>query len=809
LINKFTPEKFDKLCEQLLETLPKKSGNEASGATPKGLDKASLKKVLEDLLALIFQASSRQHCYTEMYTELIAKLIDYIAKQDPELDGKACIWGKCQHIFLTTVLKAPDIPADLPEDDQSDRKAKHKHMMVGMVKFGGDLVSHGLVPCDGVMQWIHTLLSEKHQEVYSTDVGLVRSDSEVGEYEKDAEQREVQLEVLCAILASMGSSLSDRTTWSEENRLVIEDVFMQLEQLSMDTERLSLRIRCLIRDILDLRMAQWKEKEGKLKPTMLIERKEAKEDKEEEVEAKQQWLDPQLLSSLASVEHHLEVIEDKDTKLQRLKALIQLYHLIQDKQIVIVANTSNVRKINDLMSESFKDVDFKSLDFNLVEASRKKAIKSFEAGETSILVMASEVSTRKDFECNKPGTVLVNFDFPMTLQLYLYRIFKRTDSSTLVYSFFSPVYDVRHTSSLLLALEGAKQKIPPALSKLKEQMKSESNTGKGKEKGESNKESNKRTPKASDKNRDDDDDKGGKSWKSRRDDDDDDTRTRTEPRSRGDGEGGRTRRSDADKRDDRRDDKRDDRREDRRDDRRDRGDHEGGKPAARRDDRRDDGGKGSHKGDSGKSSSRRDPRPDDGATASFGDEDNDGGPEQSSTSWRSDDRPRTILRRGDDETTRDDDDRQKTTPSNRPRGERTVASPSQGEDSGSRNDRAPWFDSNVTDAPRRNESDAGGRKLPMRVASNSSVSSSVSKDVSFRRRQDSTSDASLTSSANMRKDPSKTSDRDGRSGGGTPEARGSHPEQSQQGQRPRVSQGGDRRSGGNDFSRREQAAWPP
>jgi len=40
--------------------------------------------------------------------------------------------------------------------------------------------------------------------------------------EKDVEKREIQLEVLCAILASMGSSLSDPTVWSEENRLVIE-----------------------------------------------------------------------------------------------------------------------------------------------------------------------------------------------------------------------------------------------------------------------------------------------------------------------------------------------------------------------------------------------------------------------------------------------------------------------------------------------------------------------------------------------------------------------------------------------------------
>ena len=55
------------------------------------------------------------------------------------------------------------------------------------------------------------------------------------------------------------------------------------------------------------------------------------------------WMDAQLLASLEVVDHHLvswqstslcdveEVIEDRDAKLQRLKALIQVYHLIQER----------------------------------------------------------------------------------------------------------------------------------------------------------------------------------------------------------------------------------------------------------------------------------------------------------------------------------------------------------------------------------------------------------------------------------------------------------------------------------------------
>ena len=50
----------------------------------------------------------------------------------------------------------------------------------------------------------------------------------------------------CSGLQGMGSSLSDPTVWNEDNRMVIENVFEQLETLAIDAEHLSLRIRCLI-----------------------------------------------------------------------------------------------------------------------------------------------------------------------------------------------------------------------------------------------------------------------------------------------------------------------------------------------------------------------------------------------------------------------------------------------------------------------------------------------------------------------------------------------------------------------------------
>jgi len=531
IINKFTPEKFEKLCEQLLATLPKQGANTAEKTT---CCDDEFSKILEDLLSMIFDACSRQHQYTEMYADLCQKLLDHVAKQRPNLDGRACVWGRCQHIFHNSVLKPPEIPADLPEDEYMDRKAKIKEKMVGMVKFGGDLVGRGLVPAEGVMAWIHTLLSEKARQDSEETPQQIEAD------EKDVEQREVQLEVLCAILASMGSSLSDPTVWNEENRLVIENVFGQLERLAMDAKHLSLRIRCLIRDVLDLRLAEWKEKAGKLKPTALQRQRSPEEKRAETTNLRSEapefvpgaegkpwtsdrllegkpWMDAQLLAALQMVDHHLEVIEDRDAKLSRLRALIQVYHLIQEKQIVVVANTINLRRILDMISQSFAGTDFRCLDQNTPENIRMQSLRSFEIGQASMLLMTTDVAARKDFDFGKAAPVLINFDFPMTLQLYLYRIQKRADSDTHVYTFFSP-HDVRHANSLVMVLEGARQKVPDALKKMKEQVKAEPEKKKDKgKKGDSRERHGREEEEGQGKSRRHDEGKEGKDGRERRD----------------------------------------------------------------------------------------------------------------------------------------------------------------------------------------------------------------------------------------------------------------------------------------------------
>ena len=130
-----------------------------------------------------------------------------------------------------------------------------------------------------------------------------------------------------------------------------------------------------------------------------------------------------------------------------------------------------------MISHSFGGTDYRCLDQNTPEHIRTQSLRSFEIGQASMLLMTTDVCARRDFDFGKAAPVLINFDFPMTLQLYLYRIQKRADSDTHVYTFFSP-HDVRHSASLVMVLEGARQKVPDALRKMKEQVKADGKASK-------------------------------------------------------------------------------------------------------------------------------------------------------------------------------------------------------------------------------------------------------------------------------------------------------------------------------------------
>merc|ERR1712232_670443 len=158
-----------------------------------------------------------------------------------------------------------------------------------------------------------------------------------------------------------------------------------------------------------------------------------------------------------------EVIEDKSAKLQRLQELLELYAPSQDGQMVIIAHSVNLPAVLELVGHSCEAADFEYLDTFTSKEGWKAAVEGFEAGNTFILAMSTEVCTRRESDLGKPTTVLINFDFPDTLQLLLYRIFKRADSNTCVHDFFSPSADTKLSVPLLKFLDEGGMDVPAGL----------------------------------------------------------------------------------------------------------------------------------------------------------------------------------------------------------------------------------------------------------------------------------------------------------------------------------------------------------
>mmetsp|Transcript_10281 Transcript_10281/g.22994 ORF Transcript_10281/g.22994 Transcript_10281/m.22994 type:complete len:673 (+) Transcript_10281:159-2177(+) len=439
IINKLTPENFTKLTAQLMDTL-------SQGAV--------MSEVVDDIVALIFEAASRQHQYIDMYTDLCRRIQDRVARISPETDVKRTFWTKCQASFQSQCLHPPVIPAGLDDDEAADRRTKHKHKMVGVVKLGGELVGKGLVPAAGVLNWIHELLT-------------------MGTGEQSAAGSEMHLEAACAMLGVMGPSLSDSSKWCAHELKTVTEVFNDLETMSKDAANYSLRIRCLMRDTLELRLAEWKQRANlaTAKPTVLTARDEF--DKMDVAGRRgngtvDDWIDPEFIATFAKLDHHVELLETKEDKNNRARKLITLNAVLGSKSVMVIVNSANLRGFVSLFQEHFADVEVSTLEFGHDESERRTSIDAFESGASRVFIVAGEVCTRREFDFSVAPQVLINFDFPATVQLFVYRMHKRAEGGTALYTFLCPASDAKHTIQLCNVLEAVRHKIPDGLLALRD-----------------------------------------------------------------------------------------------------------------------------------------------------------------------------------------------------------------------------------------------------------------------------------------------------------------------------------------------------
>lgn len=226
ILNKLTPEKFDKLCLELLNV---------------GVES---KLILKGVILLIVDKALEEPKYSSLYAQLCLRL----AEDAPNFDGPAAegqpgqkqsttfrrlLISKLQDEFENRtrnvdVYDKRENPL-LPEEEEQRAIAKIK--MLGNIKFIGELGKLDLIHESILHKCIKTLL-EKKKRVQLKDMGE-------------------DLECLCQIMRTVGPRLDH-----ERAKSLMDQYFARMCSLMLSKE-LPARIRFLLQDTVELREHRW------------------------------------------------------------------------------------------------------------------------------------------------------------------------------------------------------------------------------------------------------------------------------------------------------------------------------------------------------------------------------------------------------------------------------------------------------------------------------------------------------------------------------------------------------------------------
>uniref|UniRef100_A0AAY4DNV8 Eukaryotic translation initiation factor 4 gamma 2 n=1 Tax=Denticeps clupeoides TaxID=299321 RepID=A0AAY4DNV8_9TELE len=226
ILNKLTPEKFDKLCLELLNV---------------GVDS---KLVLKGIILLIVDKALEEPKYSSLYAQLCLRL----AEDAPNFDGptseiqtsqkqsttfRRLLISKLQDEFENRtknveIYDKQDSPLTSEEEEQ---RAIAKIKMLGNIKFIGELGKLDLIHESILHKCIKTLL-EKKKRVRLKDMGE-------------------DLECLCQIMRTVGPRLDH-----EKAKSLMDQYFGRMQSL-MNNKDLPARIRFLLQDTVELRENNW------------------------------------------------------------------------------------------------------------------------------------------------------------------------------------------------------------------------------------------------------------------------------------------------------------------------------------------------------------------------------------------------------------------------------------------------------------------------------------------------------------------------------------------------------------------------
>lgn len=220
ILNKLTIDKFDMLVTQLFEC---------------GIDS---KDHVECLMKEVFEKATTQHHFISMYTDLCMRLNDWFTEQgltkEDGKDFKRVLLNQCQESF-EKYLKPPEGMDGLVGEELYEAQVKYKTKMLGNMRFVGQLLINKMLSSRIIFQCIEELLYYHTEET---------------------------LETLCVFLTTIGPAF-DTPHWKNHHRFLaaVGQVKNLIDSPSTNGKKpLAPRIRCLLKDVVDLQEQGWAHK---------------------------------------------------------------------------------------------------------------------------------------------------------------------------------------------------------------------------------------------------------------------------------------------------------------------------------------------------------------------------------------------------------------------------------------------------------------------------------------------------------------------------------------------------------------------